>query len=125
MHNTTSYGTPFQVWYLIDVGVIPALCSLLQVNNVDLVQVALEALERMLYVNVYENFGKLEIIVKGICECDGMKTLQELRKHEDNKIFSCVNNIIELAFGTHLISDNAETALPVIQYYRKILGIGK
>eukprot|EP01040_Poterioochromonas_malhamensis_P001750 gene1750-1858_t len=52
-----------------------------------------------------------------------MKTLQELRKHEDNKIFSCVNNIIELAFGTHLISDNAETALPVIQYYRKILGI--
>ncbi len=125
VYNTILYGNSSQVTYLIEVGVIPALCSLLQVNNIDLVQVALGALEKMLQVDVYQTFDQLEAIVKAICNCDGMKTLPGLQKHEDNKISSCVTNIMESAFGTHLISDDAGRAFPAMQYYRKILGIGK
>ncbi len=52
-----------------------------------------------------------------------MTAFERLQKHKDNKICSCVNNIMELAFGTHLISHNTEGALPAIQYYDKILVI--
>lgn len=126
--DTILHGNPSQVWYLIDEGVIPPLCNLLlPVNNIDLVEIVLEGLEKML--NKDYNVDQLEIIVKEICNhCNGMKKLQKFLQEPQNNsnISNSVKNIIELAFGTHLISgDSIENPLASIRYYRNILSIGK
>ncbi len=154
MYNTILNGNPSQVWYLRNVGVIPVLCRLLLSGNLH-TALALDRLERMLRVIVSPTFNVetimksicdrygmtasqdlgvlvykqaldgLAIIVKGICDCGGIDTVQSLRKSCNSKISSCANLILVLAFGPHLLSEDPERVLSSLQYYHEILDIGK
>lgn len=155
VYNTILSGNPLQVWYLIHIRVIPVLCRLLLSSTLQtaLALDRLERILRVIVAQTFERLetvvkrlcdcydittsqdlrilvykqalNGLAITVKEICDCGGMETVQSLRHSCDSNVSSCANHIMDLVFGTHLISDDPERALPSIQYYHKILCIGK
>lgn len=126
LYNSTLYSSPLQVRYLVDVGVIPALFNLLASYTcgpvVELLRI-LEVLEKILHLN-QSTLDKLQIM-KRICDCGGMDALQSLRKSFSRRVTSYANNLMEMIFDSHLLSDDPNETLRVQQYYLKILGIGK
>ncbi len=133
VYNTIVYGNLSQVWYLIDVGIIPALFSvcvipaffrLLEIDIRDTAVVALEGLEKILRLN-QSTLDKLQVIITRICDCGGIDALERVR-FCSCKLTNCASRIMDLIFDTHLLSLNdPKRAFAVVQYYRKMLGIGK
>ncbi len=95
--NTMRGGTSEQVWYLINEGVIPLLCKLLHVKNLLVVITVLEALKRMLIVGK-RNGGKLQAMISILTDCEGMKAIQQLQKHNDRQTQSLSKEIVKSFF---------------------------
>jgi importin subunit alpha-1 len=95
--NATSGGTPEQIFYLIQEGAIPPLCSLLHVTDVKVVTVALEGLENMLRCG--QSTGNLEKIVEMITDCGGTSAIEELQAHENKVVYNRALKILEQYLG--------------------------
>ncbi len=127
VYNTIQYGKAEQVRYLIDEGVILPLCNLLHVNyDLEVVTLAIRGLEKLLHLN-NDDYNVLLAVVKALCEeNNGMKAIKRLQRHNDNLISNAAKNIIDLVCGKHVIFDESHSnQLTSLQYYRKILSIGK
>ncbi len=117
VYNAIVCGNLSQVWYLIDVGVIPALLSLLKIDNFCAAVVALEGLEKILRLN-QSTLDEVQIIIKRICDCGGIEVLERVR-FSTIKLTRCAGRILNFIF------DNPKRALVVVQYFRKMFGTGK
>ncbi len=127
VYNTVQYGKAEQVRYLIDEGVILLFCNLLQVNyDLEVVTLAIGGLEKLLHLNNNDD-NVFITVVKVLCEkSNGMKAIERLQRHNDYMISNGAKNIIDLVFGKHVIFDESRSnQLSSLQYYRKILSIGK
>jgi len=80
--NATSGGTPQQIRFLVNIGCVPPLCTLLSsTDNGKVIMVALEGLENILKVGEddkpqTENVNKFAQIVE---ECGGLESLENLQ----------------------------------------------
>lgn len=72
------------------------------------------------------DYNLLENVVKALCnENEGMEAIERWKGHPNTKISDLANSILDLTFGKHLISEDPSNQLSFIQYYRKVLTIGK
>ncbi len=86
--NATSSGTPEQIRYLVELGVIPPLCDLLSIVDTKVVEVALNGLDNILKLG--QNDAKLTgspnpYAIK-IEECGGLDKIEFLQGHQNEKI---------------------------------------
>jgi hypothetical protein len=95
--NATSGGTPEQILYLVQQGVVPPLCNLLSVLDAKVITVALEGLENIL--RVAQGANVLDRIVDLITDCGGLSAIEELQNHENNNIYNRAVKVLETYFG--------------------------
>ncbi|CAF1024080.1 unnamed protein product [Rotaria sp. Silwood1] len=99
--NATSGGTPQQIKYIIEQGVIPPLCELLSVIDAKIIQVALNGLDNILKIGVIESKqtnGQNPYAVM-IEECYGLDKIEYLQSHENIEIYQKAFHLIETYFG--------------------------
>uniref|UniRef100_A0A2P2I6Q2 Importin subunit alpha n=1 Tax=Hirondellea gigas TaxID=1518452 RepID=A0A2P2I6Q2_9CRUS len=98
--NATSGGTPIHIRYLVDQSCIPYLCELLTVNDVKIVQVALNGIQNILQFGEAEaksTFGVNPYAVL-VEECYGLDKIEFLQSHENMDIYQKAFEIIEQHF---------------------------
>jgi len=108
--NATSGGTDEQTEFLVEIGVIPALCGLLDVQVPRVLDVALSGLDNILKLGrqeqivkkIEENGQELEIQVNPyaemIEECHGVDKLENLQLHPNEEVYTKAFNILENYF---------------------------
>lgn len=97
--NATSGGTPEQILYLAQVGVIPPLCKLLNVADTRVVTVALEGLENIFRVAMGAGPVINDRVQQIVQDCGGLTNIEELQNHENNTIYQRAVKILETYFG--------------------------
>ena len=102
--NATSGGTPEQILYLVQQGVLPPLCSLLAVQDSKVITVALEGLENILRVSNVS--GVLDRVVDIVTDCGGLTALEELQNHENTNIYNRAVKVLETYFGAEEEDDS-------------------
>merc|ERR1739848_679664 len=87
--NATSGGTPEQIKFLVSQACIPPLCELLSVADVQIIIVALEALENILKVGDAESkqMGGHNLMANHIADSEGLKKIEDLQQHDNNDIY--------------------------------------
>lgn len=97
--NATSGGTDEQLRYLVNQGVIPPLCALFKCPDPKVILVALEGVENILRVGGRDaaktGSNKFSEFVE---ECGGLDSLEELQKHQNEKIYDKVVKILTTYF---------------------------
>merc|ERR550534_2755534 len=101
--NATSGGSPEQIRYLVTLDVIPSLCDLLTLNNLKVIQVALEGLENILKLGELSGVsgqGKNLYAIK-VEECGGLDQLENLQTVEmiGDEIYERLITIVRKYFG--------------------------
>jgi hypothetical protein len=105
LSNATSGGTAEQIWYLVQCGAIPPLCSLLHVADVKVVTVALEGLENML--KAANQMGQLDRVVEMITDCGGAQAIEDLQTHDNKIVYQRALKILEHYLGAEEEDDDA------------------
>lgn len=106
--NIATGGTRAHVVKLIEHGAIGPLCDLLDVGEVKILLVAMEALECILKHGVA---AKLNICLM-IDQSDGVDKLETLQEHENKDVYDRAVRIIEKYFGGEE-EDESENLAPV------------
>jgi len=99
--NATSGGTLQQIKYIIEQGVIPPLCELLNVNDAKIIQVALNGLDNILKIGEAESKrtngpNPYALMIE---ECYGLDKIEYLQSHENIEIYQKAFHLIETYFG--------------------------
>jgi hypothetical protein len=87
--------------YIIDQGVIPPLCDLLNVADAKIIQVALNGLDNILKLGAVESKrtngpNPYTIMIE---ECYGLDKIESLQSHENIEIYQKAFHLIETYFG--------------------------
>lgn len=77
--NATSGGTPEQILFLAQAGVIPPLCRLLSVQDAKVVTVALEGLENILRTAANSGEHINSRVLSIVSDCGGLTSIEELQ----------------------------------------------
>merc|ERR1719419_80702 len=101
--NATSGGSVEQIRYLVTLDIIPSLCNLLTLNNVKVIQVALEGLENILKLGENDKThtqGKNLYAIK-VEECGGLDQLENLQTVEmfGDEVYERLITIVRKYFG--------------------------
>jgi len=107
--NIATGGTDHHIHYLVELGAIDALCSVLDVADARITLVVLDAIEKILKVGMacdrdYVGF---------VDECDGLDKIEGLQQHENTQVYEKVISIIETYFGIEENED--ENILPTVE----------
>lgn len=73
--NLTISGNPLQIKHLVDHDAIRALCSLLSVNDTQILQVVLDGLFQILK----KLYSQTDLICQKIEECGGLDKIEQLQ----------------------------------------------
>ena len=95
-HNTSN------VKYLIDIDVVEALCSMLNIKDLKILYVTIQGI---LYL-LKGAKEKLDEVKERIKKCEGLDLLERLQYHENQYIYRLVYEIIENYFYTKDIFDD-------------------
>uniref|UniRef100_A0A0K8SGD0 Importin subunit alpha n=1 Tax=Lygus hesperus TaxID=30085 RepID=A0A0K8SGD0_LYGHE len=93
--NLTISGNREQVMTLIQEGVIPPFCALLDCKDNQVIQVVLDGLNNMLKMAG----PQVEHIANAIEECGGLDRIEGLQNHENVDIYKLAYDIIEQYFS--------------------------
>ncbi|BES89462.1 Importin subunit alpha [Nesidiocoris tenuis] len=93
--NLTISGNREQVMCLIQGGVIPPFCALLDCKDNQVIQVVLDGLNNMLKMAGTQ----VEHIASAIEECGGLDRIETLQNHENVDIYKLAYDIIERYFS--------------------------
>jgi len=91
-------------------AVVPAICSLLDVQDSKVLLVALDALEALLKCDSRSS-GLLQVPT-AVDECDGLEKLELLQEHENETVYTKSVNLIESYFGADDDEDGGENIAP-------------
>jgi len=99
LSNATSGGSPDQIRYMVDQGLIEPMCELLQCADPRIILVALEALENLLKVGEKDSkeTGNNEYVL-AIEEHRGVDNIESLQNHPNNEIYEKAVSILETYF---------------------------
>jgi hypothetical protein len=120
LSNATSGGSPQQVDYLVEAGIIKPMVDLLSVSDAKIIGVALEALENILKT------GKQKQNEQGLPEnpfcalveqADGLTKIEALQEDPNEDVYQKAMKILENYFpldedDNHLEDDNNNSAAP-------------
>jgi len=94
--NATSGGTPEQISYLVQLGILKPLCDLMVVSDVKVITVALEGLENILRVASAVN--KLEDTLEYLHNQGCVEKIEALQEHNNKVIYNRAVKILESYF---------------------------
>jgi hypothetical protein len=103
LSNITVAGGTYHVISIVEHGAIDAFCSILELNNVEIILSALTAISKILRVGA-ESDRDYTRLVDG---CGGLEKVERLQEHESDEVYRLAQGIIETYFG---IDDEADTA---------------
>lgn len=111
--NATSGGTPAQIKYLVDNGVISALCGLFQCSDAKIILVALEGVENIL------KSGKKECArtcstnpyIDAIEECGGLDGLENCQRHDNEEVYDRAVRMLREHFESE---ETEESSAPAV-----------
>lgn len=89
--NLTVSGSRNQVAHVVQMGVIPPFCALLDCKDNQVVQVVLDGLQNILRMAAPEG---LENVTSQIEECGGVDKIELLQNHENEEIYKLAYEII-------------------------------
>lgn len=92
--NIATGGQLQHVLYLVEHGAVRPVCDLLEVGEVKLVLLAMDAMEAIL-----KAMGESDRAINLIEECGGIDKLESLQEHEDEGIYTRAVRILENYFG--------------------------
>ena len=95
--NLTTGGRLEQIAYLVQQGAIPPLVGLLDVQDVKVLQVVLDALQNILNMGAQAD-GDNNVCADYIEEAGGIEAIEELQTHENEDIYEKSLSIIEQYF---------------------------
>jgi len=93
--NLTISGNKSQVAYLVQQGVIPPFCNLMNCKDTQVIQVVLDGLNNMLKLAGQE----VEAVAAMVEECGGLDKIEALQNHENVEIYKLAYEIIEQFFS--------------------------
>jgi len=93
--NVSTGGTPAHVLKLVEHGAIRPLCDLLEVGEVRILVVALDALDAILRSAGSAVAGFIQLID----EADGVERIENLQEHESQEVYNRCVKMIESYFG--------------------------
>jgi len=93
--NLTISGNKSQVSYLVQEGVVPPFCNLLNCKDTQVIQVVLDGLNNMLKMAATE----VEALAAIVEECGGLDKIEALQNHENVDIYKLAYEIIEQFFS--------------------------
>lgn len=99
--NLTISGRKAQVSYLVQQGVIPPFCDLLNVKDTTIVQVVLDGISNVLKMAAEE----VENVASMIEECGGLDKIEQLQSHENEDIYKLAYEIIDKYFSDDVDED--------------------
>lgn len=102
--NIASGGSKAHVHRMVEQGAIRPLCDLLDVGEVRMLQVAMEAIEAILKHSGEHDYAKL------IEECDGIERLEGLQEHENQEVYAKAVHLIEEYFNGEEEGDSENCA---------------
>lgn len=100
LSNASATGRPDQVAKLVQMGIIPGLCSLFSQKEVKILSVSLEGINRILKT------GKEHFLTQNsenpfatiFEECGGLQKLEKLQEHPNTAIYEKARTMIENYF---------------------------
>jgi hypothetical protein len=95
--NLTTSGRLEQIAYLVQQGAIPPLVALLDVQDIKVLQVVLDALANILNMGAQAD-GDNNVCADYIEEAGGIEAIEELQTHENEEIYEKSLSIIEQYF---------------------------
>jgi len=107
--NIATGGKAAHVAHLVEQGAIQPLCDLLDVNEVRIVLLAMEAMEAIL-----KQGGDISDYTQLIDDAGGLDKLENLQEHENTEIYEKAVKIIETHFGTEDDENATENVAPVV-----------
>ena len=115
LSNAAAGGRPDQVAKFVESGIIQGLCSLFDENDVKIVSVALEGLNRILKCGKENFMGQDEIseFASIVEQCNGLNKLEKLQQHLNTQIYEKARFMIENYFQVE--PDENESLIKMIQ----------
>lgn len=104
--NISTSGKQQHIVHLVERGAIKPLVDLMEVGDVKIVMLALEALEAILSIAEGMASSTVAQYAQLIDEAGGVDLLEKLQEHENSKVYQKAVDIIEKYFGTE---DEAES----------------
>jgi hypothetical protein len=96
LSNASSCGSPDQIMYLVQQGVIPLCCEFLTCFDQSTVSICLDGLENILKLGAdTKRFGNANPFVAMIEECQGTSLLNNLVNHQSPGIYEKVSSILD------------------------------
>ncbi|KAL5004120.1 hypothetical protein ScPMuIL_017576 [Solemya velum] len=99
--NLTISGRKEQVAYVVEQGVIPPFCNLLNVKDTQVVNVVLDGINNILKMAGDE----VDAITQMIEECGGLDKIESLQNHENEDIYKLAFEIIDHYFSADVEED--------------------
>ncbi|CAA7057441.1 unnamed protein product [Microthlaspi erraticum] len=110
--NATSGGSPDQIKYMVEQGVVKPLCDLLVCPDPRIITVCLEGLENILKVGEAEkatgNTGDVNFYAQLIDDAEGLEKIENLQSHDNSEIYEKAVKILE----TYWLEEEDETLPP-------------
>mmetsp|Transcript_2400 Transcript_2400/g.10185 ORF Transcript_2400/g.10185 Transcript_2400/m.10185 type:complete len:502 (+) Transcript_2400:5264-6769(+) len=102
LSNAACEGTRSQVGYLVDCGVIPALCDMLEAPDAVVVEVTIDAVTEILKVGqrmMMNDVNSYALLLEG---SGGLEKLVRLEQHERDTISDKASSIVETFFSSEI-----------------------
>eukprot|EP01041_Mallomonas_annulata_P011890 gene11890-24914_t len=104
--NISTGGSRAHVHRIVEYGAIRPLCDLLDVGEVRVLLVAMDALDSILKHSGDSNFTKL------VDEAEGIEKLENLQEHENQEVYERAVRIIETYFNGEEEEGESENVVP-------------
>ncbi|CAJ0955167.1 unnamed protein product, partial [Mesorhabditis belari] len=95
LSNVTISGNPQQVASMVQMGVVPPMCRLLEIKDTQIINVVLDGLQNILKMAGDDHLG----ICTMIEECGGLDKIEQLQNHENEEIYKIAYEIIDHYFS--------------------------
>jgi importin subunit alpha-1 len=108
LSNATSGGRDEQIRFLVSQNVIKPLCELFTCPDPKIVMVAMEGIENILRVGKSDARGGPNKFAESVEECNGLDSLEQLQRHENEDIYEKAVKILRTYFDSE--EDNEDTS---------------
>ena len=100
LSNALSGGQPQQIKCIVSQGLLPPLCNLFACVDPQMLTLCLDTLERLFRASSDGASVSREHLTHVIEECGGLDKLEQLQKHENEKIYDKVSKLLQRYFDT-------------------------